>query len=256
MLKKIPKISAGWLTAAALLLLGILTKVCLVGYSFSAYVFCGLAALAACYELLNLLSRKNAKLARRLRRVLNICVCIGLAAVIITGCVIGMASRGEPDRDTDYIVVLGAGVNGTVPSLSLRERINATYDYLTAHPDTIAIVSGCQGDGEDITEALCMFNELTKMGISPERVWMEEKAENTRQNLQFSLDIIEERTGARPAEIGIVSSEYHLYRANFFALQQGLTSFGIPAKTSWLSLRINYYLREIAAVWYYCLLGG
>ena len=153
-------------------------------------------------------------------------------------------------------MVLGAGVNGTVPSLSLKERLNAAYDYLIAHPDAVCVVSGGQGRGEDITEALCMFTDLTDRGIAPERVWMEDRATSTRENIRFSLDLIEEKTGTRPAEIGLVSSEYHLYRAGLLARAEQVMSFGIPAKTSWVTLRVNYFLREIAAVWYYTIFGG
>lgn len=243
-----------WLLCIVFLVLAALTKFCLVGYSFSALIFCAIAAAFFIYGILRRMKNKEA--ARSLTIMLTILICVILTAAAVTGMVVGKASRGQPERNTDYIVVLGAGVNGTVPSLSLRERINATYAYLSAHPKSIAVVSGCQGSGEDISEAQCMFNELTKMGIAPDRVWMESQAENTRQNLQYSLELIQERTGNRPREVGIVSSEYHLYRAGFFAAQQGIDSFGIPARTSWLSLRINYYLREIAAVWYYCVFGG
>ena len=156
----------------------------------------------------------------------------------------------------DYIVVLGAGVNGTVPSLSLRERLDAAYRYLLAHPDAVCVVSGGQGNGEDITETQCMFNDLTARGIEESRIWMEDKATNTRENIRFSLDLIEEKTGRRPEQIGLVSSEYHLYRAGLLARAENITSYGIPARTSWVTLRINYFLREIVAVWYYTLLGG
>lgn len=30
----------------------------------------------------------------------------------------------------------------------------------------------------------------------------------------------------------------------------------VPAQTHWLSLRVNYFLREIAGVWYYMIFGG
>jgi len=53
----------------------------------------------------------------------------------------------------------------------------------------------------------------------------------------------------------VVSSEFHLFRAGLMAEKMGLTIVGIPAKTSWVSLRINYFLREIAAVWRLKLLG-
>ena len=179
-----------------------------------------------------------------------------LAGFVATQVLILQDFGDEGEPDLDYIVVLGAGVNGTVPSLSLRERINAAYDYLTAHPDSIAVVSGGKGNGEDITEALCMYNELTKMGIDGSRVWMEDKATSTFENLQFSMALIEERTGSRPASVGIVSSEYHLFRAGLFADAQNVDSIGIPATTTWPHLRINYFIREIIAVWHYIVFGG
>jgi len=152
--------------------------------------------------------------------------------------------------------VLGAGINGSTPSLSLRNRLDAAYEYLTAHPETICIVSGGQGPGEDLSEALCMYKDLTAKGIAPERIWMEDKSTSTRENIAFSLALIEEKAGQCPTKAGILSSEYHLYRAGLVAKSQGLEMIGIPARTSWAALRINYFLREIVAVWYYTLLGG
>jgi uncharacterized SAM-binding protein YcdF (DUF218 family) len=135
--------------------------------------------------------------------------------------------------------------------LSLRERINGAYAYLEEHPDAICIVSGGQGNNEDISEAACMFRELTAMGIEGERIWMEDKSTSTRENLRFSLALIESRTGERPKTIGLVSSEYHLFRAGLFAADENVKALGIPAETTWISLRINYFLREIAGVWAY-----
>lgn len=250
------KISPLWIVAGFFFLLGLFMEFVLVGYSFSALVCCGAGLLAVIYQLLAILKRKKPKQAVLLRRIFSVLLVIGLLAAAVTGGVIVCNSRGNADMDCEYIVVLGAGVNGTVPSLSLQERLDAAQAYLTAHPDAIAVVSGCQGNGEDISEAECMFRELTQAGIDPNRVWMEDQATNTRENLKFSLDLVENRTGIRPEKIGIVSSEYHLYRARMFADRQNIESFGIPARTSWVSLRINYYLREIAAVWYYTILGG
>jgi uncharacterized SAM-binding protein YcdF (DUF218 family) len=101
-----------------------------------------------------------------------------------------------------------------------------------------------------------MFRELTAMGIEADRVWMEDKATSTRENLRFSLALIQERTGNRPETVGLISSEYHLFRAGLLAEDEGVTAIGIPAETSWISLRINYFLREIAGVWAYWILGA
>lgn len=138
----------------------------------------------------------------------------------------------------------------------MGDRINATYDYLIVHPDVTAILSGGQGADEGISEAQCMYNELTALGIDPQRLWLEDKATSTWENLQFSLRIIEEKTGKRPETVGLLSSEYHLYRAGLFADACGVKAACIPARTSWPSIRINYFLREVAAVWKFIILGG
>lgn len=252
---KIPAGYRGWIVVAGLVFLGIVIRVIFNTFRFTGYILMGCGAVLACYLLLPRLAKKKPKLAKVLLVTMSLCLGIGVIAAVITGVII-VRTWNMPTVACDYVVVLGAGVNGTVPSLSLRDRLDAAYDYLVAYPDAVCVVSGGQGNGEDITEALCMYNDLIARGIAPERVWMEEQATNTRENIRFSLDLIEEKTGTRPNEIGLVSSEYHLYRAGLFAREENVTSYGIPARTSWATLRINYFLREIVAVWYYTILGG
>ena len=217
--------------------------------------FC-LAGLLICYFLIGILTRHNIVTGKVLRTILSCLLCFGILIFLGTEIIILNASKGSPETDCPYIVVLGAKVNGTSPSLSLSDRIRAAENYLKAHPDTIAVLSGGQGPDEGIPEAQCMFNELTKRGIAPERLWLEPRSTSTWENLNFSLDIIEEKTGIRPDSIGLLSSEYHLYRAGLFAKDCGVEAIGIPAATSWPSIRLNYFLREAAGVWHYILLGG
>ena len=217
--------------------------------------FC-LAGLLICYFLIGILARHNIVTGKVLRTILSCLLCFGILIFLGTEIIILNASKGSPETDCPYIVVLGAKVNGTSPSLSLSDRIRAAENYLKAHPDTIAVLSGGQGPDEGIPEAQCMFNELTKRGIAPERLWLESRSTSTWENLNFSLDIIEEKTGVRPDSIGLLSSEYHLYRAGLFAKDCGVEAIGIPAATSWPSIRLNYFLREAAGVWHYILLGG
>ena len=247
---------AGWITIFLLCLIGLLIYFGIPGFSFSAYVSFGIAGILLCFRLLAILRDHRRSLGKALTLIFAIALTFGLGAALFTGILIAKAATAVPAAKPPYVIVLGAGVNGTVPSLSLRERLDAAYDYMLANPDAICIVSGGQGRGEDITEALCMYNDLTGKGIDPERVWMEDKATSTRENIAYSLALIEEKTGHRPETAGLLSSEYHLFRAGLFAREQNLTAVGIPAKTSWFSLRLNYFLREIVAVWYYCLLGG
>ena len=81
------------------------------------------------------------------------------------------------------------------------------------------------------------------------------RAESTRENLQFSLALIEEKTGRRPREIAVVSSEYHLFRASCMARSQGVSMLGVPAATYPPALRVHYAFREIFGLWLFLLLG-
>lgn len=252
---KTKKTVAPWVFIGAFALLGVLVRLGLHGFSFTAYILFGIAGVLLCFRLLRLLHKRHPKAAKVLFCILSVGLLLGAVGAVITGIPIARAAAAEPVF-CDYVIVLGAGINGSTPSLSLRNRLDAAYDYLTANPETVCIVSGGQGPGEALTEALCMFRDLTAKGIDPERIWMEDKSTSTRENIAFSLDLIEEKTGQRPATAGILSSEYHIYRAKMVAQAQNLDAIGIPAKTSWAALRINYFLREIVAVWYYKVLGG
>ena len=245
-----------WLILIPLLLMIVFFTFFMAGYSFTVLVCCFLIGIILFYNCTHLLSRRYPQNMRRLRRIFTVILCIGLLIVGITEAIIIKASFGDPKEACTYVVVLGAKVRPDGPSVSLMDRIRATYDYMTLHPEVTAVVSGGKGADEPMTEAQCMYNELLKLGIDENRIWMEEKATSTWENLHFSLDLIEENTGVRPEKIGIISSEYHLYRASLFADACGVESVGIPARTSRLSQRINHFMREVAGVWHYILLGG
>ena len=183
-------------------------------------------------------------------------LCIGLIVVGVTEFFILRASFGQPKETCDYVVVLGAKVRETGPSASLWDRIYGAQDYLEAHPDVIAVLSGGQGADEPMTEAKAMYEKLVELGIDEDRLWIEDQATSTWENLNFSLNLIEEKTGTRPEKIGIVSSEYHLFRASLFADACNVESVGIPAQTSRFSQKINHFMREVAGVWHYLILGG
>ncbi len=238
--------------AAGLVLLG-LCFYSMPGYDFSGLICMGLATLAVCYWAL---FRFPGKITKWLRRILTVCLILGLTVAAVTGIFIASASKGTADGKCDYIIVLGAGVNGTEPSLILSERLQVAKAYLTENEDTICIVSGGRGDGEEITESACMQAYLLKNGIDADRIWMEEAATSTWENLSYSMALIEEKTGQRPHRVGIVSNEFHMFRAGLMAKEMDLEMVGIPAKTSWVSLRINYFVREIVGVWKHIILGG
>ncbi len=245
-----------WLIPVVFLLLSLFFYTAVHGHSFLGLICLGIACVILCYDVLGFLKAHFPKTAKLLRTVLTGVLCVGIGIFSVTEAIIIHASFGQPDTDCTYIVVLGAKVNGTEPSLSLSDRIRCAHAYLTEHPGTIAVLSGGQGADEEISEAQCMYNQLTALGIDPQRLWLEDQATSTWENLRFSLDLIAQRTGLRPKAIGLVSSEYHLFRAGLFAKSCGVEMAGIPAATSWVSIKLNYFMREVAGVWHYLILGG
>lgn len=245
-----------WLAITPLLLLIVFFNYFMVGYSFTVLVLWCLIGILMFYNIVYLLRHKYPLGTRMVKRIFTFLLCVGLIVVGATEAVIIHASFGQPKENCQYVVVLGAKVRPEGPSVSLMDRIHAAADYLETHPETIAIVSGGQGPDEPIEEAHCMHEELVKLGIDPARIWTEDQATSTWENLQFSLDLIERKTGTRPEKIGILSSEYHLFRASLFADACGVESIGIPAATSRLSQKVNHFMREVAGVWHYLILGG
>ena len=245
-----------WLSCSILAAMACFLKYCVPGYSFSALVCICLIGLILFYTLMPLAGLKFPVFAKLVTRIFTVCLVIGLLVVGITEAIIIHASFGDPDEKIEYMVVLGAKVNANGPSVSLWDRICGAYEYLEEHLDVIAVVSGGQGTDEPITEAECMYRELVSLGIDPKRILREEEATSTWENFKFSLDLIEEKTGNRPVKLGVLSSEYHLFRASLFAKACGVEFVGIPAKTSRPSQAINHFMREVAGVWHYILLGG
>lgn len=245
-----------WAAILPLLLMIVYFTFFMAGYSFTVLICWCLIGILLFYNIMHLLRNKYPKETKVAKRVVTILLCIGLLVYGVTEALIIRASFGDPGQSCDYVVVLGAKVRESGPSVSLMDRILAARDYLTEHPEVIAVVSGGKGEDEPMTEASCMYEELVKLGIDEERIWTEEKATSTWENLTFSLDLIEEKTGTRPEKIGLLSSEYHLFRAGLFADACGVESVGIPARTSRVSQLINHFMREVAGVWHYILLGG
>lgn len=249
--RPLPLALSGLLLASAYIL-----RFHMYGYSFSALVCCLLAALILFYEITRVLRTRFPRGMKWLRRVVTVCLVLGLLVVGITEGIIIAASFGNPQEEVDYVVILGAKVRVTGPSASLWDRIYAAVDYLEAHPNVIAIASGGQGADEAMTEADSIRDELAMLGIDPDRVWVESKATSTWENLHYALDLIEEKTGQRPEKLGVLSSEYHLFRASLFARECGVEFVGIPARTSRISQMVNHFMREVAGVWHYLLLGS
>lgn len=153
-------------------------------------------------------------------------------------------------ENADYLMILGARVKGSVPSLSLQYRIDKAAEYLSANKHTVVIVSGGKGPGEDISEAKAMQQGLIAQGIEEARIMMEDKSTTTHENIVFSKELIPDTATSGL----IVSNDFHIYRAVEIAKKEGLDMKGLPAKTPKVSL-LKSYTREYLAITKYYLTG-
>lgn len=177
-----------------------------------------------------------------------------LAALIVFAVVSAniVASSFTSDIDDSTVVVLGCRVRKDGPSLMLSERINAAYRYLTDNPENVCILSGGKGSDEPISEARCMFECLTEMGISPDRLILEEESTSTYENLLFSKIIISERN--LNERITVITNDFHMYRAMLLSEELRLDSYRFPARTNYMFYP-TYFVREICGVIYYFIFG-
>ncbi len=151
------------------------------------------------------------------------------------------AHINNPPETPCTAVVLGCKVKGTEPSLMLKRRLEAAQSYLEANPETMCIVSGGQGAGEDITEAEAMKRYLTGSGIDSSRIILEDSSVNTRENIEFSKAVLEEN--GLGEDIVIITDGFHQYRASLIAEKIGLEAYSVSCYTR-PELVPAYWVRE------------
>ena len=225
---------------ASMLIFAVLYRV-LYKISFLMLCGCALGALIALWGALHLRESRGLRLARRLLVGL---LCLGLAVFAGLEGVIWAHSGGDPAQESDWLILLGCGVQGEIPSLALVSRMEVALEHLQRFPDCRAVLSGGQGPHEDITEAECMRRWLTARGISEDRLVLEEDSHNTIQNLQYSLSLI-----PPGASVTVVSNEFHLYRVQTIAQHFGRPVHTLPAPTPTVMFtKTNSWLRESASI--------
>ena len=179
------------------------------------------------------------------RIVIRAILCIVIAGGLVFGAVEFQIVRqlhasGMPGLD--YIIVLGAQVRENGPSTVLKYRLDRAVVYLKENPDTVCIVSGGQGHNEPFPEAEGMAEYLWEQGIQDDRLLMESESGTTEENIKNSLRLIE-----KGASVGIVTNDFHVFRAMQTAERAGLeNACAIAAGSSPLYLP-NNMLREFFA---------
>jgi uncharacterized SAM-binding protein YcdF (DUF218 family) len=169
------------------------------------------------------------------------------AATALTYARIRSDGRQEGARAADAVLLFGASVSPSGPSLAVRTRTRRAADLHGAGYAPLLICSGTAA------ETGWMQSHLIEVGV-PNAAIAIERADSTRETIAAAF----ERLGSSSAAIA-VTSHYHMHRVLCEARRVGLTLLACPTgpvKTSpkpmcsWVRTQRNI-AREIAAVWVY-----
>ena len=184
------------------------------------------------------------KLPSIIQKLAVICIVAGIILfAAVEGCVIS-GYYTKVWSGLDYIIVLGAQVKENGPSVVLKFRLDAAYDYLVENESTVCIVSGGQGVNEPCSEAQGMKEYLEQKGIAPERIIMEDKARNTAENIAFSSAFFDKEND----RVGIVTNNFHVFRGVSIAKRYGIKNVCGLAACSNLYMQPNNMFREFFGI--------
>lgn len=198
-----------------------------------------------CFALFTFIMYLNSKLHfldQILLNIIYICILIGFLICLCFLKLICSQFQAKGISNLDYILVLGAQYKKSGPSKALAFRLDKAIEYLNKNPNTICIVSGGQGYNEPCTEAHGMKLYLIQHGIDSDRILEEDTSTSTIENIIFSQKMIPNNV-----TVGIVTNNFHLYRALKIARKQGLHAYGIAASSTWW-YQPNNIFREMLGI--------
>ena len=148
-----------------------------------------------------------------------------------------MTARYQPDRNADYIIILGCrvGPDGK-PYPLLRGRIDKALEFYHRQiretgKAPVFVPSGGKGSDEIVSECGCMTAYLKEQQVPPEHILEEDQAENTYENMLFSKEKIQ---NLKPdAKVLFSTTNYHVFRSGLMARRIKLRAIGIGARTKW-----------------------
>ncbi len=179
-------------------------------------------------------------------------VCLGVSVCMLcVGAVLAAAigiygNSDNPSYKEDAVIVLGCGIRGEEVSRQLKSRLDAAFKYHKANPRAVIVVSGGQGAGEDITEALAMERYLVEKGVPKNLILKEEKSTSTKTNLVYSKELLDKKLGDGYKTV-IITNDYHVYRATRLAQKLGFDYAHVHSNTAWSEAPVRYS-RELLAV--------
>lgn len=189
------------------------------------------------------------KLPRRAKSVGITLLSLALSVVAVVFVFMAVAAADRPtegEAAPETVILLGCRVYEGKPSTMLQNRIDAAYEYLTAHPEAVVVTTGgLDSKAETITQGGCAAETLIAMGIDPARVYAEETSFDTRENLLFAAELIEKND--LDTHVVIASDNFHQLRGQIYAREAGLDPRAAGCASPVL-LGAGYACREVLGI--------
>ena len=175
-------------------------------------------------------------------------LCVLVCLIILSVCAFIIAElkahKGNAKGRKDYLLILGCRVRGNEAEDTLRMRAEKAADYLKEYPKTVAIAcGGIVHDDQFISEAQAIEEILVSAGIEKDRIIREDKSTTTVENFKNAKNII----GDEKSSLALLSSDFHLMRANLIAKKAGLDCQTVSAPSPEKEKAKNY-IREFFAL--------
>lgn len=191
---------------------------------------------------------------RPVKKLLTVVLALLAAGVLAFGVLLGLVLSGSYDHvdgEPQIMIILGCQVKPWGPSILLQDRLDEALDYLEDRPDMTVVVSGGKGTDEHMSEAQAMHDYLVEHGFPEEQIFMEDRSENTLQNLQYTTALLEAEGYDVTDDIVVVSNGFHLTRVRMLwnrvsGGQDNLSTLAAPS--SHAPSRLKMYIREPLAL--------
>ena len=141
---------------------------------------------------------------------------------------------------SDCIIVLGAGIIGNRPSISLANRLDKAIEvYNLGHTEKI-LVSGDHGQSS-YDEVNVMRNYLMEKGIPKENIFMDHAGFSTYDSMYRAKSIF------KVSRAIVVTQRLHLRRALYIGDKMGMGVVGVEAENSTAKSTAVQSVREYPA---------
>ena len=186
------------------------------------------------------------KIIKRIMLIIGILAVVGIIIVLGINLFVKnsvkdkIVDENSLDKNSDAILVLGAGLRNGKPSPVLKDRLDMAYKLYEDGYSKKIIVSGDHGK-KYYDEVNVMKNYLLDKGVDSNNIFMDHAGFSTYDSVYRAKEIF------LANKIIIVTQQFHLYRSLYIAKQLKLDAVGVSATLRDYSGSVKFEIREILA---------